>query len=121
MFETKYKVTIGDLNYGGHMGNDRALIVFQQARIDWLESMGYSETNIEGYGIIQLEANIKYVKEIFLNEVLTCKITEVKMKRASFTLFYEIFNENMELALKGSTKIAMFDYTNKKIVPNPLF
>ena len=46
MFIEKYKVTVGDINYGGHMGNERALVAFHQGRIAWLNSMGYSELNI---------------------------------------------------------------------------
>ena len=39
-FETEYKVIVSDINYGGHMGNERALIIFQQARMEWLNSIG---------------------------------------------------------------------------------
>ena len=36
MFSVNYKVTISDINYGGHMGNERALLLFQQVRIvEW--------------------------------------------------------------------------------------
>ncbi len=54
-FETEYKVIVSDINYGGHMGNERALIIFQQARMEWLNSIGYDEADIEGKGLIQLE------------------------------------------------------------------
>ena len=39
-FETEYKVIVSDINYGGHMGNERALIIFQQTRMEWLNSIG---------------------------------------------------------------------------------
>ncbi len=30
---TQYKVSIADINYGCHMGNDKALTIFHEARI----------------------------------------------------------------------------------------
>ena len=46
MFTSKYEVRISDINYGGHLGNERALVVFQQTRIGWLKALGLSELNI---------------------------------------------------------------------------
>lgn len=112
---TKYRVTVGDINYGGHMGNERALLIFQQARIEWLESLGYSEVNIEGSGLIQLESHLYYLKEIFIKEELICKIVKIEMERITFNIYYEIYNEKGEIAIKGSTKMAMFDYEKRKI------
>ena len=43
LYETDYKVIVSDINYGGHMGNERALIIFQQTRMEWLNSIGYDE------------------------------------------------------------------------------
>jgi acyl-CoA thioester hydrolase len=37
IFETQLKVRIGDINYGGHMGNDAVLTLAHQARIEFLE------------------------------------------------------------------------------------
>ena len=115
IFKSNYKVTIGDLNYGGHMGNDKALIVFQQARIDFLRAIGYDETNVEGNGLIQLESHVYYLKEVLLNENLLCKITDIVFDRITFDIIYEISNEKDEIVLKGSTKMAIFNYQKKKI------
>ena len=120
MFQERYKVTIGDINYGGHMGNERALLIFQQGRISWLHSMGYSEINIgDNTGIIQREAHIKYLGEVFLNEELTVSIVEARLKRSNFTLKYEIKNERSELVITGEVLLVAFNYERKKIAPLP--
>ena len=50
---THYKVRIADINYGGHMGNDKALFIFHEARINFLDYFGYSEASIsDDVGII---------------------------------------------------------------------
>ena len=43
----------------------------QEARVQMLRSMGYSELDVEGPGIIMNEAEIKYVKEAFAGDILT--------------------------------------------------
>ena len=54
MFSIKYKIKEEDINYGGHVGNERALVFFQMVRIKFFESLGLSELNIgDGIGVIQ--------------------------------------------------------------------
>ena len=120
MFSEKYKVIISDINYGGHMGNERALVAFHQGRIAWLDSIGYSEKNIgDGVGIVQREANVKYLKEVFLGEVLSINIVEVICKRSSFKIRYEIEDSQGVMVISGDTLMVAYDYENKKVVSIP--
>lgn len=118
-FETEYKVIVSDINYGGHMGNERALIIFQQTRMEWLNSLQYDEANIEGAGLIQLESHVYYLKEVFLGEKLLCRITEIQPERITFNIVYEILNEKGNIVIKGSTKMAFFNYEKKKLSKMP--
>lgn len=115
MFEINYKVIVSDINYGGHMGNERALILFQQVRMDWLNSIGYDEADIEGKGLIQLESHVYYLKEVFLGENLICRIKNINLEKITFIIEYEIINEKNEVAINGSTKMAIFDYERKRL------
>ncbi|MCF2625134.1 acyl-CoA thioesterase [Fusobacterium perfoetens] len=119
LYETDYKVIVSDINYGGHMGNERALIIFQQTRMEWLNSIGYDEANIEGKGLIQLESHVYYLKEVFLGETLLCRIVNVQPERITFNIEYEILNKNNDIVIKGMTKMAVFDYEKKKIARIP--
>ncbi|MDP0488013.1 MAG: thioesterase family protein [Fusobacterium sp. JB020] len=116
MFSTNYKVRIDDINYGGHMGNERALVIFQQTRMEWLNYLELDEINIgEGKGTIQLESHVYYLKEVILGEELLCFIKEVKLGKIDFEIFYEIKNKKEEIVLKGSTKMMAFDYERKRV------
>ncbi|GLI57086.1 esterase [Propionigenium maris DSM 9537] len=120
MFVEEYKVTVGDINYGGHMGNERALVAFHQGRIAWLNSMGYSELNIgEGIGIIQRESKVEYLKEAFMGDILSVRIADVILKRSSFRIKYEIKNQRDEVIIIGDTLMIAFDSQRKKIVSLP--
>ena len=121
MFQTEYKVTVSDINYGGHLGNERALIIFQQTRMEWLNSIGYDEANLgeEGKGTIQLESHVYYLKEVLFGEILQCRITEINVVKNSFDIVYEVINQKGETAIKGSTKMMTFDYNKKRVVRIP--
>ena len=116
-----FEVRVGDINYGGHMGNDKALLLFQDARIKFFESIGFSEMNIgDGAGIIMSQAHVFYKKEIFLYDRLSVNISVSAVTASSFTLDYSVVREsdNAEV-LKGSTKLIAFNYAKKRIIRLP--
>ena len=68
-FTFNYIIKQEDLNYGNHVGNERALLFFQWAREEFLRANNLSETDIgDGSGFIQTEATVQYKKQLFLNQ-----------------------------------------------------
>ncbi len=117
-----FEVRVGDINYGGHMGNDKALLLFQDARIKFLASIGFSEMNIgDEAGIIMSEAHVYYKKEIFLYDRLSVNISVSSVTSSSFTMNYAVVREsdNAEV-LQGSTKLIAFNYAKKRIMRLPV-
>ncbi len=120
LFSANYKLQISDINYGGHMGNERVLALVQDARIEFLESLGYSELDIEGVGVIMHNAGVQYISEGFrANEIridLDVKI-ESKFK---FDFVYNLYNESSDkLLAKAFTGMAAFNYTTRRVTPIP--
>ena len=116
-----FQVRIGDINYGGHMGNDKALLLFHDARIRFLESIGYEEKNIGNEtGIILTEAHVYYLKEIFTYDQLYANVAVTDYSSASFTLQYTIIRDgDGREVLKGSTRLLAYDYNKLKVVRLP--
>ena len=118
---TSFTVRVGEINYGGHMGNDKALLLFQDARIRFLETLGCSEKSLgDGVGIIMQDAHVYFLKEIFLHDVLNASIEVSDITTASFILNYKFIREsdNKEV-INGSTKILAFDYEKGRVARIP--
>jgi len=113
----KYEVRVGDINYGGHMGNDKSLLLFHDARIKFLESLDFSEKNIgDETGTIMSEAHIYFKKEVFLHDLLFIDVSISEVTTSSMIINYLVHRENdAVVVLKGSTKIIAFDYDKKRV------
>lgn len=121
MFEFNYKIQNEDINYGGHVGNERALLFFQMARMSFFESLGLSEMDLgEGAGVIQKNGFVEYNKQLFLGDDITVKIVDMEFSKLSFDMKYEIYNQAGDKVINGSTLLVCFDYSTHKMKRVPL-
>lgn len=119
-FTTQVNVRITDLNYGGHMGNEMLLIYAQQARVDFLASMGYGELTLAGKGIIMADAAVQYRSEAHAGETLKIEVALDDRSSVGFDLYYNITEQTTgRLVGRVKTGIVCFDYATKKVSPLP--
>ena len=118
---SEYQVGIGDINYGGHMGNDKALQVFHDARINFLKELGYTELDMgNGVAVIIVEANVKYKQEILLHDILETEVWVSKIDGLKWTISYDSKRKKDDkIVLTGSTVMFCYDYHRKKITKIP--
>jgi acyl-CoA thioester hydrolase len=121
IFMHPYRVRIIDINYGGHMGNDRALGLFHEARIFFLKSKGFTEMDIGGgLGIIQKDAYVDYLAEVFHGDELEIYVKPGKRKGLLFYLDYEVLRKaDQKKVLKGQTALLAFNYKTRKLAKTP--
>jgi len=117
-FQTKLTIRIGDLNYGGHVGNDVFLSLVHEARVRFLQSLGYSEMEVEGFGIIMSDAALIYKAEAFYGMELAVRVAVTDFTRVGCDMIYHLINGTKEIA-RVKTGIVFYDYTNKKVAPVP--
>ena len=118
VFAGSYTIRVGDINYGGHMGNDRALLLFHDARIHFLEERGFSEIDIGGPGLIMGDAHVYFKKEVFRGDELKVYIHIDDIREISFVMHYSIMREDIQV-MHGHTKMISFDYDRKRVVKIP--
>ena len=119
MFIFYYTVKQEDLNYGNHVGNERALLFFQWTRESFLRQNNLSETNIgDGSGFIQVEATVQYKKQLFLDQKIEVRITKIEIKGLKMIFEYEIYT-GKELAITGTATVLAYNYEEQKIKKIP--
>jgi acyl-CoA thioesterase FadM len=117
-FSTCVAVRITDLNYGAHVGNDSILSFIHEARVRFLQSLGYSELNLAGVGLIMSDVAIEFKKEIHYGDDVTISVAARDFSRVGFDLVYKLEKNpgpaGILLAL-AKTGMVCYDYSLKKV------
>ena len=120
-FRARYTVRIGDINYGGHLGNDKYLLLFHDARIAFLASLGASEKDIGGgAALIMSEAHVRFQAEVFLGDELEVSVRPRDVEASRFVLDYAVTRVGDGVsAADGHTTLAAFDYARRRVTRLP--
>lgn len=119
-YATDIPVCIHNINYGGHLGNDSLLSLIHEARVRFLKSHGFSESDIGGVGIIMVDTAILYKSESFHGDILCFEVGAGNVTRAGCDFFYRVTNKatGKEVA-HARTGIVFFDYNTRKVASTP--
>jgi len=120
-FFTDISVRTTDLNYGGHLGNDRLLALLHEARVAFLAAQGWTELACGGVGLIMNEAALQFKREAFAGDVLSIGVGVSEIGRAGFRLSYLVtrVDDGAVVAL-AETGMVGFDYEAGKVAPLPV-
>lgn len=116
LFTLPLQVRVSDLNYGGHLGNDRVLTLCHEARVVWLAQHQYSELNVAGQGLIMSDAMIMYQAEGHLGDELLLDIYMGETSSRGFDLYTQITRPSDQTAVaRVKQGMLFFDYEKRKI------
>src|ERR1700733_2229245 len=105
------------------LGNDTVLTFIHEARVRYLQSLGYTELNMEGAGLIMADAALIFKNEIYYGDDLLISIRATEFSRVGFELIYKIEkktdDQSLLLVALVKTTMACFDYDQKKLVALP--
>lgn len=117
-FSTSIPVRITDLNYGGHVGNDTILSIIHEARVQYLRSLGYSELNFGGTGLIMSDVGIEFRNEVFYGDTIKVSVVAGDISRIAFALYYKLEREGGEkpvILAVAKTGMISYNYELKKM------
>lgn len=114
-YATDVRLRVSDINYGGHMDNNAVLSLVHEARVRFLENHGFTEMDVDGVGIIMVDAVIQYKSEAFYGQTLTFQVAVDGMTRIGCDIYYRITDRatGREVA-RAKTGIAFLDYATRK-------
>ncbi|MBL7767149.1 MAG: acyl-CoA thioesterase [Chitinophagaceae bacterium] len=120
VFSIHIPVRITDINYGGHVGNDRILAYVQEARMAYFAQWGWSEMNAGGCGMIMADSAIQYTGEAFYGDVIKAEICVGNISTVAFDLYYRLTTtrDGLEKEIaRIKTGMVCFDYTHRSMMP----
>ena len=124
-FSCQIPVRITDINYGGHAGNDTVLSIIHEARMQFLQSMGYTEMKFAGVGMIMTDVAIEFKNELFYGDIVIASVNAGEISRFGFDLLYKLETlrpaDGSKRILVATAKTGMicYNYEKKKIVSTP--
>jgi 4-hydroxybenzoyl-CoA thioesterase len=108
------------MNYGGHLDNALLLTLVSEARVRFFQSLGYTELNVEGVGILVSDAAVQYRSEAFHGEVMEVSVGAANLAPKGFDLIWRINEKSTQREVaRGKTGIVCFDYTGHKVTNLP--
>jgi acyl-CoA thioesterase FadM len=119
-FSTEITVRTTDLNYGGHLGNDRLLSLIQEARVAFLAEHGLAEIMDDGTMFILGDAAVVYQGEAFAGDTLSIEVAAGEPSRCGFRFFYRVTRpaDGAPIALVENGVVCL-DHRTKEIRPLP--
>lgn len=104
----------------GHVNNAVYFTWCEQARIAWLEQIGFGQSfnGKSQIGPVIINAFCTYHKAVVYPATLNVAVYGAELGRSSFMTYYEIRDENY-LYTSGNSKIVWVDYALEKSVEVP--
>ena len=120
IFSTDIPVRSTDINRGGHMGWNSMFNILDEARIQFWDSIGYSETENARVSNIMADAGINYKRQVFYGHTLRIEMAAAEITEQGFDLVFRVSDsETGEEVARAKTGMLCFDYKEQKITRVP--
>lgn len=120
VFATDIPIRIGDMNRGMHLGHETYLVIAEEARSQFLESLGYTAIDINGARLIMIDAAIVYKYQVHYGQTLRVEIAVSEISGRGFEMVYRISDNKIGIeSARIKTGFLTFDYKQQKTTPVP--
>lgn len=116
-----FRVRYAETDQMGFAHHSNYLKYFEMARIEWLNTIGFSYKKLEEDGIVMpvVATNLKFKTPAFFDDLLVVHLTLNELPRARVVFRYLITNELQKEVASGSTCLAFLNTKNKRPVRCP--
>lgn len=120
IFSTEIPIYIGHINYGHHLDNALMLSLVSEARVRFFKSLGYTELDVEGVGIVVADVAAQYRSEAFHGETMRVEMAADDFNKYGCDLVWRMADlaTGREVA-RGKHGILFFDYSARKATSAP--
>ena len=120
IFSTKIPIRIGDINRGGHLGHDSFLVIIEEARERFWQSLGFSNDGTGGVGLIMADVSVMYLRQGRYGQTLKVEIAITDFTPKWFDIVHKVTDAETGLELaRAKTGLLFYDYHQQRIIPVP--
>lgn len=121
-FSTEIPLQVNDINFAGHLGNDKLIALLQEARARFLASLGLDPSGMKvfGAGLIIADSAVVYKSEAFYGETLRFEVAATEFNQYGCDIVYRVSDKasSREIA-RAKTGMVFFDYQSRRVRPVP--
>ncbi|MBI5861167.1 MAG: acyl-CoA thioesterase [Rhodocyclales bacterium] len=120
VFTAQLPIRWGDLDALNHVNNTVYFRYMEQARIEWLEALGFTVERVQAEGPIIVNASCTFLIPLTYPGAVECRIFTGEPGRSSLPTFYELRRAGDEtLYAEGASKIVWINNSTGKSTPLP--
>lgn len=119
MISTKIQLRFADVDMGGHVHNAAYLHYFESARIQFFMSGLDPNWDWKKNGFIVKKNTIEYHAPVYLTDQIRVEVNCTHIGDKSFTLSYDVFDQNNLKKTYGESIIVCLDYIQNKTISIP--
>ena len=121
LFKLPVTVRVTDMNYGGHLGNDRLLAYAQECRDAWFKSVGFTELDVDGCNTIMADAAIQFLQEGYAGDELDVVLYLGGQHKYGLDLFYTVLLADKKELARMKTAILFRNEKDELCAPPKVF
>lgn len=120
LFSMERAVGISDVNYARHMDSVAMFKLIHEARLQFLASLGFTESNIFGLGMVVTDLAVDFRSESFANDLLIVDVGVSKFNKYGFDIGFQVTNSAMEsVVCNAKMGVVFFDFDKHKLAEVP--
>ena len=121
LFSMERVVGFSDVNYAKHLDSVSMVSILHEARLQFLASLGFSESNIFGLGMVVTDLAVDYRSESFPNDCLIIDVGVSKFNRYGFDFGMQVTNRAFEsVVCNAKIGVVFFDFDQHEMSKVPI-
>lgn len=120
LYSMQYPVRFSDLDYAKHLNSVAMVHILHEARLQFLASLGLTEANVFGLGMVVTDMAIDYRSESFAKDILLIDVGVARFNRYGCDICFRITNSALDKVVCNAKQgVVFFDFDKYKIAAVP--
>jgi len=119
--DSQIKVRYDEVDKMGYVYHGNYAKYFHISRTELMRALGLSDSELEKYNVIMpvIELNVKYLKPVFYDDIITIRTTLKEMPVTRMKFHHEVFNPDMEKINEAESTLVFVNKQTRRPMKAP--